>query len=82
MLIRRRKGWEIAESQATPEHVFFKRRDVLKAAAILPALAALGVPHRSRTRSMILPALSTRQAQRKFRSRSRGDARADHGSLQ
>ncbi len=43
MLIRRRKGWEIPESQATPEHVFFKRRDVLKAAAILPALAGLGV---------------------------------------
>jgi len=43
MLIRRWKGWEIPESQATPEHVFFKRRDVLKAAAILPALAGLGV---------------------------------------
>jgi sulfoxide reductase catalytic subunit YedY len=43
MLIRRRKGWEIAESEATPEHVFFKRRDVLKAAAILPAVAALGI---------------------------------------
>jgi len=43
MLIRRRKGWEIPESQATSEHVFFKRRDVLKVAAVLPALAALGV---------------------------------------
>jgi len=41
MLIRRRKGWEIAEGEATPEPVFFKRRDVLKAAAIWPAAAAL-----------------------------------------
>lgn len=40
MLIRRRKGWEIAEGEATPEHVFFKRRDILKAAAVLPAVAA------------------------------------------
>src|ERR1019366_2014096 len=43
MLIRRRKGWKIAESEVTPEHVFFKRRDVLKAAAILPGVAALGI---------------------------------------
>ena len=38
----RRKGWEIAEGEATPDSVFFKRRDVLKAAAIVPAAAALG----------------------------------------
>ena len=32
MLIRNRRGWEIPESQATPEHVFLNRRQILKAA--------------------------------------------------
>ncbi|HUI20238.1 MAG TPA: protein-methionine-sulfoxide reductase catalytic subunit MsrP [Methylocella sp.] len=40
MLIRRRKGWEIAEREATPEHLFFKRREILKAAATVAATTA------------------------------------------
>lgn len=32
MLIRKRRGWEIPESQVTPEHVFLDRRQILKAA--------------------------------------------------
>lgn len=46
MHVIRRRGWEIPESQATPEHLFFNRRSVLtamgaSAAAILaPGLAA------------------------------------------
>ncbi|WP_416898992.1 MAG: protein-methionine-sulfoxide reductase catalytic subunit MsrP [Minwuia sp.] len=32
MLIRKRRGWEIPESQVTPEHVFFNRRRFLQAA--------------------------------------------------
>src|SRR6201997_1336787 len=42
MLIRRRKGWELRESEATPEAVFLGRRERIKAAAagsmLLPAL--------------------------------------------
>ena len=33
MLIRRRRGWELRESQATAEAVFLGRRDLIKAAA-------------------------------------------------
>jgi len=42
MLIRRRRGWELRESEATPETVFLGRRELLKAAAagsmLLPGL--------------------------------------------
>ncbi|OYW35066.1 MAG: mononuclear molybdenum enzyme YedY, partial [Azorhizobium sp. 12-66-6] len=46
MLIRRKRGWEIPESQATPESVFLSRRALLGAGAgligagALPGLAA------------------------------------------
>jgi sulfoxide reductase catalytic subunit YedY len=33
MLIRRQRGWELRESQATPEAVFLGRRELIKAAA-------------------------------------------------
>jgi len=31
MLVRRKRGWELRESEATPEAVFHCRRDLLKA---------------------------------------------------
>jgi sulfoxide reductase catalytic subunit YedY len=34
MFIKRRKGWELPESQATPEHVFLNRRTLLAAGAV------------------------------------------------
>jgi len=34
MLIKRLKGWETSENEVTPEHVFFNRRQFLKAAGI------------------------------------------------
>lgn len=37
MLIKRRRGWEIPESQATPEGVYFSRRRLLGAGASLAA---------------------------------------------
>ena len=37
MYIIRRKGWEIPESQATPEHVFLDRRNLMRGAAIIGA---------------------------------------------
>lgn len=41
MHIIRRRGWEIRESQATPEHVFLNRRALIGGAAALAAAAAL-----------------------------------------
>ncbi len=41
MLIIRRRGWEIPESQATPEHVFFSRRTLIGGAASLAVASAL-----------------------------------------
>ena len=37
MLIRRRKSWEIAEREATPEALFLNRRSLLSGAAVLGA---------------------------------------------
>ena len=42
MFIRTRRGWEIPESQATPESVFLGRRRFMKGAAIGGALAIAG----------------------------------------
>ncbi len=42
MLIRRRRGWEIAEREATAEHVFFSRRGFVAGAAALTGVAATG----------------------------------------
>jgi methionine sulfoxide reductase catalytic subunit len=41
MFIRRKRGWELPESAATPEAVFWNRRNLLKAAG-LGAIAAAG----------------------------------------
>ena len=43
MLIRTRRGWELSESQATPEAVFFDRRRFLVGATAGAALAVAGV---------------------------------------
>lgn len=42
MLVRIKRGWEIPESQATPEKVFLDRRRLLKAAAAGPLLLGAG----------------------------------------
>jgi methionine sulfoxide reductase catalytic subunit len=42
MLIRRRKGWELPESAATPEHAFLDRRAYLAGSAALIAAAGVG----------------------------------------
>ena len=41
MLIKIPKGWEIPENQATPEHIYLNRRQLLKAAGFLGAAALL-----------------------------------------
>ncbi|MBN9431179.1 MAG: protein-methionine-sulfoxide reductase catalytic subunit MsrP [Bosea sp.] len=46
MLIRRRRGWEIAEREATPEAVFLDRRAILAAGGF--GLAALALPRGAR----------------------------------
>ena len=43
MHIHRRKGWEIPEREATPEHLFFDRRGLLAAAGGIAAAGALGL---------------------------------------
>jgi sulfoxide reductase catalytic subunit YedY len=40
MLIKRRRGWEIAEREATPESVFLDRRNLIKAAGLGSMIAA------------------------------------------
>ncbi len=40
MLIKVKRGWEMRESEATPESVFHDRRDVLKAMGLGTILAA------------------------------------------
>jgi len=41
MLIRHRKGWELRESEATPETVFFGRRQLIEAIAAGPIAASV-----------------------------------------
>ena len=41
MVILKKRGWEIPESQATPEHVFMSRRSLIRGAATIAAAAAL-----------------------------------------
>jgi methionine sulfoxide reductase catalytic subunit len=43
MLIKRRRGWEIPESQSTPESAWLDRRRLLKGLAAGPILAGAGV---------------------------------------
>lgn len=40
MFIQKRRGWEISESQVTPEHLFFNRRKVIGGLASLPLIGA------------------------------------------
>ncbi|VFU10577.1 protein-methionine-sulfoxide reductase catalytic subunit MsrP [Methylocella tundrae] len=44
MFVHRRKGWEIRESEATPEHLFFARRSLLKGGAAAAAASWLAAP--------------------------------------
>ena len=41
MLILKKRGWEIPESRATPEHLFFTRRSVMAGVAAIAGAAAL-----------------------------------------
>ncbi len=42
MVIRTPKGWEIPESEATPEHAYWNRREIMGAAGILGAGRLMG----------------------------------------
>jgi methionine sulfoxide reductase catalytic subunit len=44
MLIKRPRGWEMPESEATPEAVFFSRRQFVASAAAAGTIAATGRP--------------------------------------
>lgn len=56
MLIRRRKGWEIPESQATPEAVFLNRRKLLLGLGAAGIAGAAWTPARAHTASELYPA--------------------------
>ena len=40
MLVKVKRGWELPESAVTPEDVFLRRREIVKALGIAPAIAA------------------------------------------
>jgi len=40
MLVKVKRGWEIPESAVTPEDIYLRRRDIVKALGIAPAIAA------------------------------------------
>ena len=42
MLIKRKRGWEIPESEATPEAVFLNRRELMAGSAGLIGGAVMG----------------------------------------
>ncbi|MFN7920731.1 MAG: protein-methionine-sulfoxide reductase catalytic subunit MsrP [Bryobacteraceae bacterium] len=42
MLIKTPKGWEIPDREATPEHIYWNRREILKSAGFLAAASPLG----------------------------------------
>ena len=42
MLIRLPNGWELPEREATPEHIYYNRRDILRAAGFLAGASVLG----------------------------------------
>ena len=85
MNVIRRRGWEMPESRATPEHLFFNRRALLGAAAgaaatgLAPGIA-LGAtrhrPARSDHRSL------SGQAQREVHARPSDHRREDQRQLQ
>ena len=55
MLIKRRRGWELPESAATPESVFINRRQLMKSVAAGTALIASGPFLASRAAQAALP---------------------------
>ena len=47
MLIKRKRGWELGENQATPEGCYLKRRELVRAMG-LGAVAAAALPSMAR----------------------------------
>jgi sulfoxide reductase catalytic subunit YedY len=67
MLIKSRKGWELPESAATPEHVFFNRRRFLAGTA--GAAASIAAPALAQAPASDDPSASRYPAQRNLRYR-------------
>ena len=63
MLVRSRRGWELAESRATPEDRFRQRRELVKALAAGPILAVsgLGLAGAARAATGLYPAKPNRR---------------------
>ena len=88
MHIRRKRGWELPESAATPEAVYLNRRDFAKGLAAGPLLLALGAgvfgdarPGRGGGCRSLGQALSL-QAQRHLQARPPADAGGSRHQLQ
>ncbi|MCC6946496.1 MAG: protein-methionine-sulfoxide reductase catalytic subunit MsrP [Bradyrhizobiaceae bacterium] len=58
MHVIRRRGWEIPESQATPEHIYLNRRTLLAGAGALAASALPGLAHAQRVADLPDPSVS------------------------
>ncbi len=60
MLIRRNRGWEIPESQATPESIFLNRRSLIGGAAGLAAGSLIGGGARAAGEGGLYPRRATK----------------------
>ena len=84
MHVIRRRGWEIPEREATPEHIFLNRRALLARRRRRRAVAVASARHgaaRLRRAGPDREPLSG-QAQREIRARPAGDRREDQHQLQ
>jgi methionine sulfoxide reductase catalytic subunit len=62
MLIKKRAGWELPESAATPEHVYMNRRQLMAAGGATMAL--IGLPHFARAETETVPTADLYPAKR------------------
>lgn len=71
MLIRKRAGWELPESAATPEHVYMNRRQIMAAGGAAAALIAL--PRIARAQTETVPTADLYPARRNLAYRIERD---------
>ena len=78
MLIKRTRGWELGENQATPEGVYLQRRSLVKAMGLGAASLALPAIASAQDKGGDVGRALPGQAQRQVR-RARADDRREAG---